>query len=433
MTDQSKFEVKFEKGDRLVHPRGATAEVLEVAKHKHDRGTVYGYRLRITQADGKVQESTIPLMQFTGKGWRLSLPAEEAAAQSPAEPVVAENEIPPAVIAIEPLETPEQTPQETAKALAEADQDTSDPRDWEAARRDYERELYRKIDAEDAAEMNPPDEDEDATPYDVMFAEMKGDWNIVYYRNGDTQLERKVENKTGALKIIADLEASRLELASLAQVIERQRSQIEQLQSIAALYDNLLDRASQPVGMADPNPYVAPKVEIRTLNQKIGTSEAIAYSDHELADLLNQGWEKWDCAVNVYDGYSYRIVTLQRYCHPSPAPEPLKAAAKVVVPSAILEPEPLATASAQINMQAAEFTLNQVADAEEESPLPREVSPIDRLPHQSPPRPRFKSQTHMAKVLTEAMQAGQQVYDAATQSPARALRPELAALTPVRG
>ena len=316
MTDQSKFEVKFEKGDRLVHPRGATAEVLDVAKHKHDKGTVYGYRLRITQADGKVQETTVPLTQFTGKGWRLSMTAEEAAAQSPAEPVVQ--------LISEPLDSDEQKIAEVVIA---------------------ENEITSTVIAAE------PDLAETARHINELTVE------------------------------VARLQSRNVELLAEKQHAERRATLAE---------DNLssfMNRAEAPtVGAAAPT--AAPCKEFMIMTN-------LRTSDLERMD--RDGWKveymQFAESGDLRAVYS-RIVT-------KPAPEPVKATAKVVVPSAILEPAPVMASPAEVATAEADLIERSYNEA-------HEASPIDKLPRQSPPRPLFNARKYMQESITAALEKAAQ-------------------------
>lgn len=353
----------FKRGD-VLRKADRTATIIEPAEHRKSKKFIGFYADFLK--DGEVLPKTGTLFIADIPNWK---------------PWTAP------VVAPKPITTAESTGNSTLSKLARAlNEEASDelleqhPMSkqeadaWDAVRRDIENETYKRLDAEDLAEMNPPDENAD--PYDVVFAEMEGDWNIVSYRNGDMQLERKVEDKTEALKVIADLEANRLELASLAQVIEQQRSEIvtleEQLIEAAAVNDVKSDQLREmsaelkalqaPVGMIDPNPTVAPCEEFKIIREE--TSEG-------MTKMVREGWQirhmQFTDGGDFADPFNivyWRIVN-------SPASQPERATAKVVVPSAVIEPEPLATAAVEIGAEAAEFTLNQVDAAEKTSPLPR--------------------------------------------------------------
>lgn len=414
---------KLAPGDRLVHPRGATAKVLSLSAHRRNKHELHGYVCVVTQTNGGVQRCTIPLTAINDKGWRV---ATEAEADQLNEAELAKWDVAKKGSLLGQLAA--EAPPSGMTERAEAD----DPRDWDAARRDYERELYAKIDAEDAAEMNPPSTEQ----IEKVDAETEAGLLIIEQQLIDRDLA-EVANVIRNLREInssleEQLEAARETRNSAIDTATEASNHAASLQSqlveLEASFDSLTDSLgkreaairvleghierleSRPVAAASE--IITSKVEVKTLEHILYKPEARIKSDQELADHLNDGWEKWDCETT--DGL--RTVVLVRQCQlPPVAPQPERTAAKVVVPDAIVF-EGAAPTPAEVALQEAELITAHHTAAAKASPLPG-FKP-------------FSSEDYLADVFEASMEASQPVFEAAL-NPIRPLRPELAAQTPI--
>lgn len=397
---------KLAPGDRLVHPRGATAKVLSLSAHRRNKHELHGYVCVVTQTNGGVQRCTIPLTAINDKGWRV---ATEAEADQLNEAELAKWDVAKKGSLLGQLAA--EAPPSGMTERAEAD----DPRDWDAARRDYERELYAKIDAEDAAEMNPPSTEQiekvDAeTEAGLLIIEQQLiDRDLAEVANVirnlreinsslEEQLEAARETRNSAIDTAteasnhaASLQSQLVELEARNGLLEKGLDERDHVitdlladaDKLEANFDTVVDSLSKREAairvleghierlesrpVATTSELVTSKVEVKTLEHILYRPEARIKSDQELADHLNDGWEKWDCETT--DGL--RTVVLVRQCQlPPVTPQPERAAAKVVVPDAIVF-EGAAPTPAEVSLQEAELITAHHTAAAAASPLPR--------------------------------------------------------------
>lgn len=354
-------EDTYKKGDVLVKG-DAQAVILSVAKHRKSQKFI-GFNVdKFSLGNPAPQHVTLFLADLKDpNGWKLQEPLVKPA------PTVSKNAPVAPAVATEP-----EKPMSDDEAAA-----------WDAVRRDMEQETYKRIASEDAAELDP--DAKPADPWDVVYAELHGVWNIEYYASGQTMLTREVADRDTAMKIIEGtqqpaplatevhiVDASELKIAELRQRNLELLEEKHKLELDKSRLEGQLHDAMERLGKSIPPGMVAPatdtpKVEIKTLVQKIGMPEAAREADTELAVSLNDGWEKWDCSIPSYDAM-LRIITLQRHCRPAPV-QPQVTAARTVAPSAVMAVPADIPTNAGIQLEAARLTMQHANAAQEESPL----------------------------------------------------------------